>query len=76
MALLQSYPAKKMTAYKVSTRVNSPKNNDAEINSFTFAREEFIANPIGTAIAQRSHFGADFLRRAGDVDDSRRDPRS
>jgi hypothetical protein len=26
MALLQSYPAKKMTAYKVSTRMGSPKN--------------------------------------------------
>jgi len=24
-------PAKKMAAYKVSTRVNSPKNNDAEV---------------------------------------------
>lgn len=31
MALLQSYPASKMAAYKVSTRVNSPKNNDAEV---------------------------------------------
>jgi len=31
MALLGSYPASKMTAYKVSTRVGSPKNNDAEI---------------------------------------------
>ncbi len=31
MALLQSYPAKKMAAYKISTRVNSPKNNDAEV---------------------------------------------
>jgi putative SOS response-associated peptidase YedK len=31
MALLQSCPAKKMAAYNVSTRVNSPKNNDAEI---------------------------------------------
>ena len=31
MALLQSYPAKKMAAYKVSTRVNSPKNNDAAV---------------------------------------------
>jgi len=31
MALLQSYPAKKMTAYKVGTRVGSVKNNDAAI---------------------------------------------
>jgi putative SOS response-associated peptidase YedK len=31
MALLQSYPASRMAAYKVSTRVNSPKNNDAEV---------------------------------------------
>jgi len=31
MALLQSYPAAKMTAYKVSPRVGNPKNNDAEI---------------------------------------------
>jgi putative SOS response-associated peptidase YedK len=30
-ALLMSYPASKMLAYKVSTRVNSPKNTDAEI---------------------------------------------
>ena len=30
MALLQSYPAAEMTAYPVSKRVNSPKNNDAE----------------------------------------------
>ena len=30
-ALLMSYPASKMAAYNVSTRVNSPKNNDAEI---------------------------------------------
>jgi len=31
MAVLQSYPAKKMTAYKISTRVNSPENNDESI---------------------------------------------
>jgi putative SOS response-associated peptidase YedK len=31
LALLQSYPANKMRAYKVSTRVNSPRNNDAEV---------------------------------------------
>jgi len=31
LALLQSYSAKKMAAYKVSTRVNSPKNNDATV---------------------------------------------
>ena len=31
MALLQSYPAREMTAYKVSPRVGSPKNNDPEI---------------------------------------------
>ena len=30
-ALLMSYPASKMMAYKVSTRVNSPKNNDAAV---------------------------------------------
>ena len=30
-ALLMSFPASKMKAYKVSTRVNSPKNNDVEV---------------------------------------------
>ena len=28
-ALLRPYPAEAMTAYPVSLRVNSPKNNDA-----------------------------------------------
>lgn len=31
LALLQPYPAERMTAYPVSTRVNSPKNNDATL---------------------------------------------
>lgn len=31
MALLQPYPARRMSAYPVSTRVNSPKNEDAAV---------------------------------------------
>lgn len=31
MALLQPYPAKRMSAYPVSTRVNSPRNDDAAV---------------------------------------------
>jgi len=31
MALLRPYPAERMTAYPVSTRVNSPRNDDASV---------------------------------------------
>lgn len=31
MALIQPYPANRMSAYPVSTRVNSPRNDDAAV---------------------------------------------